>query len=94
MIDTATLSVLNLTDASSNSSPVIFLSAVSFSDSIKISQGNTESDSVNNTDKSVIFALTQDVSVAVIDTARGNLIASQTYSEKTSTAISLNIIGK
>ncbi|KAK4756041.1 hypothetical protein SAY87_009798 [Trapa incisa] len=91
MIDTTSMSVINLTDAISNSSPVIFLSVNSYSDT-RISQGNTESNSVNDSDNSLIFALTEDVSVAVLDTARGNLIATQTHSEKNSSAISLHII--
>ncbi|KAK4782823.1 hypothetical protein SAY86_007197 [Trapa natans] len=92
IIDTTTLSVLSLTDAVANSSPVIFLSVNSYSDT-RISQGNTESNGVNDSDKSVIFALTEDVSVTVLDTARGNLIASQIYSDENSSAISLHIIG-
>ncbi|KAK4797849.1 hypothetical protein SAY86_030175 [Trapa natans] len=91
MIDTTSMSVINLTDAISNSSPVIFLSVNSYSDT-RISQGNTDSNSVNDSDNSLIFALTEDVSVAVLDTARGNLIVTQTHSEKNSSAISLHII--
>lgn len=94
MIDTPALSILNVTDAISNSSPVICVSANSFSDSEKINRRDSEPNDVNDAEKSVIFVLTEDASVAVLDSVKGNLITSQCYSEDKSTAISLNIIGK
>ncbi|XP_031373357.1 uncharacterized protein LOC116188258 isoform X3 [Punica granatum] len=93
VIDTTALSLLNLTDAISSSSAIISLCANSFSDSKRNSPGDTEPSDLNSTEKSVTFVLTEDVSIAVLDSAKGNLIESQSFwPEKKSTAISLNLI--
>ena len=98
VLDTSTLSVLFFTDSVSDSNtPVISLAVKTFSDtnSLVNSPGDTESKSSNNLGKGLVFTMSRNAHIVVMDSATGNIVTSQSLHVKTdSIAISMYILGK
>ncbi|GFZ15014.1 transducin family protein [Actinidia rufa] len=93
MLDISSLSVLFFTDSLvSSSSPVISLAMQTFPTPSILDH----SENRNEAEKEVIFILTIDAHVVVIDSTMGNMISSLTMEEHSTelTAISLYILGK
>lgn len=96
VLDTSTLSVLFFTDCVSDSnSPVISLAVKTFSDTDSLinSPEDSESKTLNNLGKGLVFTMTRDAHFVVIDSVTGNIVTSQSMHPKTdSIAISMYII--
>ncbi|KAI5346920.1 hypothetical protein L3X38_014799 [Prunus dulcis] len=96
MLDISTLSVLFRTDSVSNSSsPVICLAMKSFSDTSSSLQSPEDSESKNLGDpgNGLIFIMTRNGHIVVIDSCSGNMISSwPMHSQKESTAVSMHVI--
>ena len=93
MLDISSLSVLFFTDSLvSSSSPAISLAMQTFPTPSILDH----SENRNEAEKEVIFILTIDAHVVVIDSTMGNTISSLTMEEHSTelTAISLYILGK
>lgn len=96
VLDTSTLSFLFLTDCLSCSrSPIISLTAKTFSDSnslINITDVS-ESETPENLGNGLVFVMTRDAHIIVIDSATCNMVTIQSMSPtKDSTAVSMHII--
>ncbi|XP_075671300.1 uncharacterized protein LOC142640875 isoform X2 [Castanea sativa] len=96
VLDTSTLSVLFFTDSVSDSNtPVISLAVKTFSDtnSLVNSPEDSESKSLNNLGKGLVFTMTRNAHIVVMDSATGNIVTSQSLHLKTdSIAISMYIL--
>nr|XP_023903729.1 uncharacterized protein LOC112015552 isoform X4 [Quercus suber] len=96
VLDTSTLSVLFFTDSVSDSNtPVISLAVKTFSDtnSLVNSPEDSESKSSNNLGKGLVFTMTRNAHIVVMDGATGNIVTSQSLHLKTdSIAISMYIL--
>lgn len=98
MLDISKSSVLFLTDSLSNSSlPVNSLAVKSFSDNISLISNpeDTESERMEDNIRLLVFVMTKDAHIVVIDGNIGSIICSQLIQPvKESTVISTYITGK
>ncbi|XP_050250794.1 uncharacterized protein LOC126697743 isoform X2 [Quercus robur] len=96
VLDTSTLSVLFFTDSVSDSNtPVISLAVKTFleTNSLVNSPEDSESKSSNNLGKGLVFTMTRNAHIVVMDSATGNIVTSQSLHLKTdSIAISMYIL--
>ena len=98
VLDTSTLSFLFLTDCLSESrSPIISLTVKTLSDSNSLIKTTevSESETPENLGKGLVFVMTRDAHLIVIDSATCKMVTIQSMSpKKDSTAVSMHIIGK
>lgn len=97
MLDIRTLSVLFITDSVSDpNSPIISLAVKSFLDTSSLIDSPKDSDSntLNDPKKGLMFYMTKDAHIVVCDSSSGHFLTSQSIQPKDSTAISMYIIGK
>lgn len=97
MLDISTQSVLFVTECVTNSSaPVISLAVKTFSDTNVInSPEDSESKTSKNLGQELVFVMTSNAHIIVMDSETGNMVSSWSMNpEKDSAAISMYMIGK
>lgn len=97
VLDISTQSVLFVTDCVTNSSaPVISLAVKTFSDTNVInSPEDSESKTSKNLGQELVFVMTSNAHIIVMDSETGNMVSSWSMNpEKDSAAISMYMIGK
>lgn len=98
MLDTSSVSVLFLIEGvSSSSSPIISMTwkELTHTDSLVKSPKQSETKISINPAGEVIFVLTKDAKINVIDVSTGNMISTRPWHlKKESVAISMYVIGK
>ncbi|GAV76073.1 Synaptobrevin domain-containing protein [Cephalotus follicularis] len=96
MLDITALSILYLTDSmSDSSSPVnsLAMKIIHDSDSFLRIPNDSESRSSENKEQSVVFVMTKDAHIVIVDSTTGNIVSSQSLNpKKDSVAIALYII--